>query len=415
MNQRERILAIAVGVMLVAVVGWFVEGYISSQFTQRRTDISSLEKEIKKFKRQIMLGQGAAHTISEFEQRSLPSNPEIARSHYHDWLASELGKAGLIEQDVKAKQSQVEKDLYVLQTFDVSAKGTLPQTIDLLHAFYSVDWLHRIRTLTIKPIPDSKLLDVHLDVDALSLVQAPSATELVARPSKRLALPDRQAYHAVIGGRNLFGPPNQPPRLTVSGSKDVNTSRPAELNARGTDPDPLDKLSYTLVKSAAPEARLDPASGRFSWTPRSPGTYEFIFQASDDGLPKRSSEPVKVVLNVTDALPPAPAGPPRLAFDQAKFTVLTAVLDIGGTGEVWLHVRPTGQTLKLHAGDQFEIGSIKGTVAEIRETDFVFEYEGKRRKLAKGEILEQAQLQPAIGGAAQAPDASPTVKVQDDL
>src|SRR4029077_10403922 len=97
--------------------------------------------------------------------------------------------------------------------------------------------------------------------------------------------------------------------------------------------------------------------------------------------------------------------PPSI-FDYAKFTMLTALLDVDGQGEIWLHVRPTGQMVTLHAGDRFEIGSVKGTVSQISENDFCFDFEGKRRKLAKGELLDQAKVisdAPAQAASAEAP------------
>jgi hypothetical protein len=94
------------------------------------------------------------------------------------------------------------------------------------------------------------------------------------------------------------------------------------------------------------------------------------------------------VLNVKEQAKPNSG----LSFDFAKFTMLTAVLDVSGQGEVWLHVRPTGQMVMLRQGDQFEIGSVKGTVSQIGEYDFSFDFEGKRRKLSKGELLDQAKV-----------------------
>jgi hypothetical protein len=322
---------------------------------------------------------------------------------------AEIGKAGMIEQTVKSGASMEERNLYTLQEFIITAKGTLPQAVDLLHAFYSVDWLHRLKHFNAQPIKDSKLLDIHITVQALSLKNAAS-NELVARPAQRLALPDRKAYHDLIVGRNLLGPPNNSPRLAISGSKEGTINRQVELSARATDADPLDKVQYRLLESAAPEARFDAVSGRFSWTPRATGKYEFSFEAIDDGFPTKSSGPVKVVVNVSDPPPARPPEPPKLAFDHAKFTVLTAVLDIGGIPEVWLHVRPTGQTLKLHTGDQFEIGSIKGTVGQIGESDFAFESDGKQRRLERGEILEQAQVFTSAAKPAEAGETTETGK-----
>jgi hypothetical protein len=93
--------------------------------------------------------------------------------------------------------------------------------------------------------------------------------------------------------------------------------------------------------------------------------------------------------------------------------VLTALLDIDGRGEVWLHVRPTNQMVTLHQGDQFEIGTVKGTVSQINEYDFCFDFEGKRRKLGKGQMLDQANT---IGDVPQvaspAKPATPEIEVQ---
>ena len=239
MNQRERYLAIGVGVMVVAILGWFVQGWIAGAFDRRQQNITRLEGDLNAQKRRVDQGQRAARTIAAFEERSLPSNPDVARSLYHDWLMAEIGKSGMIEQTVKSGPSQEERNLYTLQEFIITAKGTLPQVVDLLHAFYSVDWLHRLKHFNAKPIKDSKLLDIHMTVQALSLKNA-AATNLVVRPAQRLGLPDRQAYHDLIVSRNLLGPPNNSPRQAISGSKEGTTNRQVELSARATDADPLD-------------------------------------------------------------------------------------------------------------------------------------------------------------------------------
>jgi hypothetical protein len=142
------------------------------------------------------------------------------------------------------------------------------------------------------------------------------------------------------------------------------------------------------VKSAANDAKLDPVSGKFNWKPTEEGSYEFVIQGVDDGFPARRSNELKFVVNAKPQPPPVERGP---TFDFAKHTLLSAVLDVDGQGEVWLHVRPTGQMVTLHQGDQFEIGTVKGTVSEIGEFDFCFDFEGKRRRLNKGDILDQAK------------------------
>jgi hypothetical protein len=59
----------------------------------------------------------------------------------------------------------------------------------------------------------------------------------------------------------------------------------------------------------------------------------------------------------------------------------------------------------LHQGDRFEVGSVKGTVTEIGENDFCFDFEGKRKKLSRGELLDQAK---PVSDAPQAASTAPT-------
>ena len=389
-TSRERLIGIVVGCLAVIMGGLFVQQWISGQFARRRGEIARLKQDIQKFERQANNGQAAARKVAGYEARSFPANVEIARSRYQTWLVSEMELAGLVEPDVRFTSAQGgDKDIFVRQSFSVEANGTLPQVVDLLYSFYSVDWLHRITQLKLRPVPESKLLNVTMHIEALSLKRAASLDKLEPKPGDRLAAKARDAYYDSIVGRNIFGPRNNEPKLEVSGPLEVYLGRTAELTIKGNDPDPLDQVYMNLVQSAAPEAKLDPVTGKLVWTPKTAGKYEFVVQGTDDGFPALQSKPEKFVVTVNEQKPAAPKG---LEFDVAKFTILTAVLSVQGQGEVWLHVRPTGQMVTLHEGDKFEIGSVKGTVANISDSDFSFDFEGKRRKLGKGELLEQAKV-----------------------
>lgn len=393
MTPRERILGIAVGSMALLGAVFYGQSYVSGSFSSRRKQIEALEVKVAaqtKLERQT---QQAQAKMRSFEERSLPRQQSVARSLYQKWLLERVGAAGLTEPTVNAESSRPEKNLYVQQTFRVSGKGKLPQLVNLLHDFYSANYLHRISKLTIKPITDSKSLDVSFSVDALSLEKAPDAMTLAVLPAQQLALPSREDYVTTITSRNLFGAANQPPRLSGLGQQRAFTGKSVDISAKASDPDSLDKVTYSLIKSAVPEAKLDSSSGKFTWTPKTPGEYEFLVQAVDDGLPaKIVTEKMKVV--VTDPPPPLPPEPKKLSFDDAKYTVLSGVTEVNGSGEVWLLNRPKGKTLRLSVGDTFEIGSIKGIVKEIGAADFVFESGGKQRKLSKGGILEQAASLP---------------------
>jgi hypothetical protein len=299
----------------------------------------------------------------------------------------------------------------VKQSFTVEADGTLPQIVEMLYAFYSVDWLHQIIDLKLRPVKDSKLMKLTMQVETLSLTKAKNQDTLEVRPSQRLALGSREAYYDLIVGRNPFGPRNNPPTLAVSGLPEVFLGREVELTIKATDPDPLDRVYLQLTQSPAPDAELDPATGKFRWRPKAVGTYEFVVEGIDDGFPAQVSPPQKIVVQVKEQPPPRPTEPPP--FDFAKFTQLTALIEVDGQSEVWLHIRPLGQIVVLRQGDQFSIGSVKGTVSEIGEYDFCFDFEGKRRRLAKGELLDQAKV---IGEIPQiASPAQPSMPVEAEV
>ena len=396
MTPRERNLAIAVGGLALVVGSYFVYSWISGALELRRSQIANLQKKLLEQKLLVRQTEAAKGKIMAAHARSLPPQQELARTLYQDWLFDRVNAAGIADPKVASASQVVERDFYVALHFTVSGKGTLPQVVSLLHEIYSVDFLHRIGRLSLRPIKDSKQLDLSMTVEAISMKEAPQVTELVSRPAKKLALPGLEEYVKIIGDRNLFGPPNQPPRLSGLGSQSAETGRELEVTAQASDPDVLDKaFAFRLDKSDAPDARIDPTSGRFRWTPRRTGTYEFVIAATDDGLPRKTTTE-RLVVTVTNPQPPATVVR-TLPFDEAKYTVLAGVVAKNGDSEVWLHVRPrsNNQMLKLSVGEQFEVGSVKGVVKAIGREDFTFEANGKLKKLTtSGEVLVNAKDAP---------------------
>jgi hypothetical protein len=341
-----------------------------------------------------MQSQMATSKLVEYETRSLPPDAEVAKSLYQDWLLAEIKTAGFAEPQVRTLPSQKEGDLYVKHAFEITGKGTLRQAVDLLHSLYSADYLHRITTLILKPVKESSQLDITINIDAVSLSSAPEATALHKQKSERLALKTKGEYYQVILGRNLFGAPNQPPKLSISGSKDLPINRSASLSAKATDPDPNDQVQYRMIESPDPAAKFDEKTGQFSWTPKKLGKYKLVVEAYDDVFPSKPSRQ-EIALNVIE---PKVEEPGFRGFDAAKFTVLSGVIEVDGEREVWLVNRTKGQRLTQRVGDEFEVGSIKGRIESIGLTDFTFLSDGKLYKLEKGSMLYEAVEAPQAGG-----------------
>ena len=123
-TSRERIFAIIVGFVGTLVIGVFDSSWLGGQFSKRSAEKARVVDELKKLDRTAMQGAAAARKIAQFEERSLPANPEIARTRYQSWLVTEMEACELIEPDVHfTSAAGGDKDLFVKQTFAVEASA----------------------------------------------------------------------------------------------------------------------------------------------------------------------------------------------------------------------------------------------------------------------------------------------------
>jgi hypothetical protein len=393
MNQRERMLAIAVGAMAVMIVGYFSYESLSSSLDARSRSVSDAESQLESKAKKLSQAKRAVKRLKEYQAKSLPSDGELARSLYQNWLLERLEKAGFRDVKLGVLGARSRVDAFQLHTFNVGCRGNLKQLTVFLHELYSVDRLQRVRRLSLKPIPDTKDLDVGFTVEALSLKGADLKDRLSDEPSHRLALGSLDDYERVIVGRNLFASANRPPRLSSVSSQRGYPNLSLKFGVKAEDPDKLDQVTYSLANGGPVGARIDPKTGEFSWTPKEKGEYTATVVATDNGLPARSvSTAVKIA--VTDPPPPPKPEPPmkkKLDFDDAKFTFVTAILDVGGTWEVWLTIRTSGEVKKLHEGDKLAIGSIEGKIKQVAANRVEIETPEQRFEVSLGDNLLQGR------------------------
>ena len=367
MNPRERNLAIVVFGMLGVMGAWYAWSYITSGIDSREKEIDKLVDQLDDRQKKLAKAKQSENRLKSYKNRALPDDIELSRSLYQTWLLDHLEKRGMRDVNVTALGSRARNDAIHLHTFNIGCTGNLAQLTRLLHDFYSVDTLHRVRRVSVVPLKDSKDLDLGMTIEALSVKGADHTDKLFNGPSERLTLGDVTKYEESIVGRNLFAPANRPPKLATTSTQRGNPSRSLRFTVKAEDPDKLDTVTYRLAEGAPAGATIDAKSGEFSWTPKTKGEFTVTVIATDDGLPARSS-PQKVTISVTDPPPPPVAADPpkkKLDFDNAKFTFVTAIVDAGGRLEAWLTIRTTGQVLKLHEGDKVNIGSIEGKLEKI--------------------------------------------------
>ncbi len=399
MSQREKYLAIAVGGLLVAMLGFFAYSSWSKKITEAKTEQLNLETAIGDKEARVAAGLQAFQKLQEFRRRSLPADAEVARSQYKAWLLD------LAEKQVKLDDPQVSSgsigrkgDAYQRVTLGVSGEGTLEQLTDLLYRIYTTDFVHHVRSLDVQPIEDSRKLKIQLSLDALVVNGTEASDSLKPQPSALAEQKSLEYFLATILERNLFASANRPPEIVGGSTQRVTVGETMSVSLKAEDEDELDEVTFELGEGSAEGATVD-SSGRVRFRTGEVGTYEIIVVASDDGVPSKSSrKTITVVVSERPKVvvtPDPPAPKPKPYFEDAEFAFVTAILEVNGQKQLWLNIRTSGETLKLGEGDEFEVKRLKGIVSRIGQKDIDVTAAGESRRFELGENLAHGEVLPA--------------------
>ncbi len=406
-TKRERGLAIMAGVLLLIVVAMMASIGMGNLFGDHSSKKTALVNEVAALTRIANKKMLAEQRFLDYQQRSLPTDPNVSRHEYRAWLIRKLEEH--FEGDITLKVSADGSHLgvYRILSFTVTGVGNIDQLSRFLHDFYSVKTLHRIQSMTVAPKEDSKELKLTFLIEALSVIARPGdktaeRAELnVAPDMDRLRFEKKTAedYVDAIVDRNLFGPPNQAPEINSIRTQRITTRDSLKLKVAATDKDELDKLTFVLG-AGGPEGaklqRVDDRTAELSWSPRDVGQNKFALRVYDDGFPKREqTAEFDVYVDeykappVTDVVQP----PTTPRFDDAKYTILTAVLQKSdGTRVVWLDPKTKSQESPdvIGLNKEFKYGSVTGKIREIGAEHMVFESQGKRYTMKIGQSLADA-------------------------
>lgn len=309
MTPRERWLAMIAAGALALVAAKYGYDFVSSEYSARYDQLGQLEQDLASRKALILRGQRSSRQMREWERRSLPPDPNLGRTLYHNWLVQLADQAKLSGVQISSTTPISRGDAYKKLTYSVHARGSLEQVTRFMYDFYRANHLHLVRSLTLTPEADQKGLDFLATVEALMVPTAEERATLGTEKSDRLAWSKWEDYQQPIVERNLFAPYTPPPP------------------------------------------------------------------------PPRETPVVKPTVK--------PPGPPP--FDVAKFAYLTAILDVHGKPQAWLHVRTTGELLKLHAGDEFKVGEMHALVMSIERRGMQYSAAGKLHWLTLGKNLREAK------------------------
>lgn len=222
MNRREKILAVAVLLLVVGLVGRSLFGKFQSAVDDRQAAVLTAEKRLFTLNRQIGLGQLAMRQMQEWQARSLPEDREKALTIYKAWLLEKANAAGLTVSDIVPSSRANPSEAYAAISYQIMAKGSLESVVALLYEFYRSPQLHQITRLQLNRPQGESQISVDLDVEALSLPGADATDSLPEGESDRLRLASLDDYKKTLSDRdimNAYTPP-RPPRPPVAENRE---------------------------------------------------------------------------------------------------------------------------------------------------------------------------------------------------
>ncbi len=205
MTQREKVLVGAVaatGVIWGAMRG--LENYRATvAANENLAQRAATELDDAEFA--VMRGEKAKRQLIEWSKRSLPTNPDVAKSLYQDWIRAQLAAVGLAVEQVSDKTLNRTNPNFGELSLEARASGTLEQLTDFLYKFYSAPHLHRISAATITPSENGAKLAVILGIDAISLADSERTNELATDEEQTLPQ-SLDELRTSLASRNVFRP-----------------------------------------------------------------------------------------------------------------------------------------------------------------------------------------------------------------
>jgi hypothetical protein len=209
MNRREKLLAASIGLMVILFGSTKGVSKYQEAYRQNEKKLENVKEDLLEAKQAENRGLRAQNRLSDLGRLSLPTDIDIAVTHYEDWLRELLEKSNLEVGNLKSKTGSGPHKRSQLIDFDVSAQGTLAELSSFLHGFYQAGHLHRISETTLTPIEGEKALSIALTIEALSLDNCKREEDLTDRPSK-IKLEPLDRIQVDIVGRNIFAVYNPP-------------------------------------------------------------------------------------------------------------------------------------------------------------------------------------------------------------
>jgi hypothetical protein len=411
LNPRERLMLLIV--MSFLPLGGLYYAWKSYQDMRNYRVDQILKAEVEK-SRLHELSQTALKEMDRFDDAyndaSLPLSVGDNTASYRNFLSNLITRSGLeltmgsgklvpVEMEVRDRLNKlVKQPVYDQLTIsDITARGTLSQLADFLYDFYDLAILHRIDSISVDlAAPDKEAetrLSVKFTVSAIILPSGPETKNWSEYAVGRLGK-SRSAIADLLVARDLFGPPNEAPKIRSRASSEVEVGSDFSHQITAEDGNADDRLTFELVSSDLEGFELTPSKSSRAATLAGPrvtkaGRYKFNVRVSDNRLPLLTDSQV-FTLTVNEPKPEAPKTlevpkPPR---KYAPDTYITSLLvGLNGVGQVWLNDRAKDESFWRQEGESFELDGKTWTVVKVDRRTLILRVEDELLEFKIGSAL----------------------------
>ena len=387
MNQREKVLAMGVGVVVLLAGGQYIWNGVKSGFAAKQARIDSLKTQTMNEELTVTAGMVASRDMNKLVKRSLPSDIESAKTIYNEWLIKFSAESKLKSANHQYVRDTAEPNVYHLLRYSLEGETDLVAAIQMLYRFYEHPFLHKITDVKITPLPAYGNVKVAISIEVLALDSASPEQAVPQVEEFKKDLRPVGDYVTAIANRNVFWPANRPPTWSEKATTSVTQNAQLGFELGAKDPDDGQNVHYELVSSTADGLKLE--GNRLVWQPSELGKFSAVVRAIDNGLPQATSQQT-VSIDVSAPAAPTPPAAEAPKFDVATQTRLTALLSGRDGPQAWIKSRLEDKTSSLMVGDDLDMAGIKGKVTEIGRTYIQFETDGKTWIMGQDESLADA-------------------------
>jgi hypothetical protein len=312
LSKRERVLAIALAGLLPLALGFIAVFWFISKYGENDLEIGSLITRISEEEDKVLRARKAMKRMDYYQHTSL-SQQEFSKAtgDYQLWLLDLARRHQLKGVDINPQEGQPLKfknrKVGETQVLKFAATGGLESITVFLSEFYSLNTMHRVKGMRLYPqsqIVNGKrvrtgIMSVTLDIE-LAVLEGGNAQFNFAKANTQPAR-SLEDYQQAIVSRNIFGPPNNTPMVSVRPSASYASGTEIRVTIRGEDGDKDDQLQFDLLSAGIEGSRIEPRENSRDATlilPSSPaGTYAFKVGIKDNGFPvKESNAEFQIVL-----------------------------------------------------------------------------------------------------------------------